>query len=229
VLPHGNDPRCRLDSTAWPGSLDGLLRSNAKAVTLHTLGTETFVMLNSRASTAPSFVTPTYAREAFANLGTVVRQRTLVSTAPSTGQNLDLQLYCTNYGNNLIHNFMGQCRLNTQTPGTPGSCDITLNSSTRASCLGGNFEFEYVSQAPSAYQGKIGAGPWTFSGTLTPPSIVNPVCPPPNPLDVFPQTNPVWTLAGGTPIRPNPTFELASGIDLRIPALVYLGDRTVIR
>lgn len=229
ALPHGNDPRCRLDTTAWPGSLDGLLRSNPDAVTLHTLGTETFVMMDSRVSTAPSFVTPTYAREAFANLGTVVRQRTLVSAAPRTGQNLDLQLYCTNYGNNLIHNFMGQCRLNTQTPGTVGSCDITLNASTRSACLGGNFEFEYVSQAPSAYQGKIGAGPWTFAGTLTPPSIVNPVCPAPNPLDVFPQTNPVWTLAGGTPIQPNPTFELASGTDLRIPAAIYTPDRTVIR
>ena len=106
---------------------------------------------------------------------------------------------------------------------------ITLNASTRAACLGGNFEFEYVSQSPSAYQGKIGTGPWTFAGTLTPPSTINPVCPAPNPLDVVPQTNPVWTLAGGTPIQPNPTFELASGTDLRIPAVIYSADRTVIR
>lgn len=224
-VPHGNDPFCRLDAAGWPGSLDGLLRSNTDAVRLHQLGQESFLTFDARVERAPSVVTATYNRAAFTNIGTVVRQRTLVSAAPRVGENLDLQLYCTNYENNLIHSFMGQCRLNTQAPGVPGSCDIPLNSSTRSSCLGGNFQFEYVSQAPPAYRGTIGAGPWTFRGTLTAPATVNPVCPAPQPFDVFPQTNPVWDLAGGTPINPNPVFELASGRLLTIPPALFLPER----
>jgi hypothetical protein len=238
--PFGNNPVCRLDMAAYPGSLEEWTVPSRDMLAVHRIGNDNFVMFETGRQPAISAVMPTFFRDAFTAVGTVIRPRAVISRARPASTNLDLQLYCHNPAQNLHHVAMGQCRLNGLTPGVPGSCDITLNASIRDRCMTGAFSFEWTVQAPTSYVGSVGVGRFDFAGTMTatPSNRLFPLCPRPTTTPAPSPTNPtpddpfitrlaprpLWEAAGGTPINPDVLLPLGGGGSVRVTPAVSLLD-----
>jgi hypothetical protein len=121
---------------------------------------------------------------------------------------------------------MGQCRLNSLTPGTPGNCDITLTASLRNSCFegGSGFTLEWDVQAPTVYKGFIGISGFTFQGTLqqTATSLLAPTCPRPPPDAFAPTIRPLFEALGGSPTVGDIFYTLGIGGTVRVEQTVSL-------
>jgi hypothetical protein len=225
-VPFGDDPTCRIDMTAFPGSLDAWTLPDPGLIDQHTIGGTSFLAVQTGVKSQVAAVSPTFYRNTFPAIGTVMHQPAFISATRPASANLDVQLYCTNPGNNLFHGYMGQCRLNSLTPGTPGNCDITLTASLRNSCFegGSGFTLEWDVQAPTVYKGFVGVGGFAFQGTLqqTAASVLAPVCPRPPP-DVFvPTIRPLFEALGGSPAVRTINYELGIGGTVPVKPIVYL-------
>ena len=227
AAPNGADPACRFDTTVagFPGSKDDWIFKDPTAAVLHQFDATNRLLMTRPGHT--SLVTPNLYKNSFAQTGTTLRTDVLLATTPAVGQNVDLQLYCTNRGNNLINSYMGEVRLNTLTPGAIRSIDIPLNASTRSACLNGAFNFEFILNTPSSFTPRTGVGWWRFGGTLTatPAADLRPICPrpaPTNTVKLVDAINPVWTDLGGGATNPIPTWTFSSSLLGEIPRIISL-------
>ncbi len=225
--PNGGDPACRFDTTVagFPGSKDDWILKGFNDAVVHQFDTTNRFLMTRPGHT--SLVTPNLYKNAFAQTGTTLRTDVLLATTPAVGQNVDLQLYCTNRGNNLINSYMGEVRLNSLTPGAVRSIDIPLNAATRSACLNGAFNFEFILNTPSSFTPRTGVGWWRFGGTLTstPAADLRPICPrpaPTNPIKLVDAINPVWTALGGGATNPTPTWTFSSDLLGEIPRIISL-------
>jgi len=225
-VPFGNDPTCRIDMTAFPGSLDAWTLPDPGLIDLHTIGSASYLTFQTGVKSQVSAVSPTFHRNTFPAVGPVMRSPAFISVPRPVSANLDVQLYCTNPGNNLFHGYMGQCRLNSLTPGTPGNCDITLTASLRNSCFegGSGFTLEWDVQAPTVYKGFIGISGFTFQGTLqqTATSLLAPTCPRPPPDAFAPTIRPLFEALGGSPTVGDIFYTLGIGGTVRVEQTVSL-------
>jgi hypothetical protein len=228
-VPFGNDPGCRTDMTAFPGSLDGWTLPDPGLIAHHTIGSSHYLAFEMGTKSQVAAVSPTFFKNTFPAIGPVMRSPAFISANRPTGVNLDIQLYCTNPGNNLFHGYMGQCRLNNFTVGAPGNCDITLTSSLMSQCFdGGGFTLEWDAQAPTTWRGFMGIGGFEFRGTplqQTPASALAPVCPRP-PIDSFVNViRPLWDDLGGSPSTPDISYALGIGGLVRVNPVTSLPIR----
>jgi len=155
------------------------------------------------------------------------RVRTLISQRPAGSDNIDLQLYATSFGTPsgtqpLVHDFLGQVRLNTLQPGVPTDVDIPLNQSLINRAFGGSaVRLEYTVQTPNAYARRVGIGAQSIVGnkTIIPVGSRAPFCPRPAPdnnITLVTAPNPTFT-AGVTPTNPIVTFPLSTGLNATVP------------
>jgi hypothetical protein len=230
AIPFGNDPLCRLQPTAFPGTLDSWVVSHPNLTNVSRIANEDFLTYRTGTVSQLSAMSPMIYRNTLPNIGTTLRSRTVISRSRPASTNLDLQLYCTNAGNNLFHGFMGSCRMNAQTPEVPAWCDITLNTGLRNQCLNGAFAFDFTVQAPTSYKGFIGVGRFEFGGTLetTPAAQLRPTCPAPDPGEWTRLTPPLWDALGGTPDDPVIQIPLGSGgTEYMLPPIVSVPYPTI--
>jgi hypothetical protein len=136
--PMGDNPLCayRMDAASWPGSLDAFMVRNVGDATVHRQDPNNSFLMIKPTQSAVSPIMYRNSLPAVPAPGGAIpakwRVKSLVSRTPVGSSNLDLQIYVTSFGlpagkQPLIHDFMGQVRLNNLSPGVPTDVDIPLN------------------------------------------------------------------------------------------------------
>lgn len=215
------EPGCLNDPASFPGPLSHWILSNPDLVQIHTVNNQQLMMLGAAPDGTNSVITPLQRKAGYTATGTQLVFDTMISRAPSVGQNLDIQLFCDNASRNLhrspqITPSGSPCRMNSLAPGSAGTCTFNLNTD----CRGDGNVWEIVVQAPSSYRGVVGFGAPRMAGTLTtvPTDIVNPTCPRPAPNTLVPVVNPLYDYVGGGLVRTLPAF----GGTFEIPPSTWL-------
>jgi hypothetical protein len=227
TTPNGGDPFCGRDVTTpgFVGAKDALTLVNPTDAFIHQLdGTKRALMLRPGHT---SVGMTTFFQNTVPNLGTVLRTEVSPGARPLQGQNVDLQAYCTNIGNNVHNAYMGECRLNSLTPGTFSNCDISLSASVRSDCMTGNFDIEYVLNTATGYTAFTGIGSTGFAGTLTqtPANSFIPACPrpaPDNAIRLVEAVNPNWLRLGGGITNPSVLWTFSTELLGEVPRNVTL-------
>jgi hypothetical protein len=227
MTPNGGDPFCGRDVTTpgFVGAKDALILASPSDAFVHQFDATRRLLMVRPGHTSVGL--PTFYENTLPNLGTALRTEVVVGARPAVGQNIDLQVYCTNVENNLINAYMGECRLNSLTPGAPGNCDIQLNASVLAQCRTGDFDLEYVLNTASGYTAFTGISKASFIGTLTqtPTSDFIPACPRPSPTSgtrLVGGINPTWLRLGGSTTTPSVLWTLSSDLVAEIPRTASL-------
>jgi hypothetical protein len=223
-----NDPACLNDPTTYPGSLERITTPTPERVFVFTdprTPDDRFIGLRDDSPTASrvtSAVLPPLYRNTVESVGTGVTTRLVTTETTVSGV---FQLFLHNPANNVHHEFVDQCELQTLAAGQPTLCNLTPDNTQRRgaweACLrSGGCAMEFTTQGtPVLYDGVVGFTVPLFVGTPSLTAGVRPQqCPPPGPVpDLYVRTvNPLWDLLGGTPEQPIVDLPLGSGDRARL-------------
>jgi hypothetical protein len=220
--PNGGDPNCRQNPLKVMSPLSNWMIADRDAAHLVQLpsGVEALEVRTGGVTTVTS---PLIFPNSLAIFGTKLRVRAGINKFPAAGSNVDLKVYWTNHSHTeLIHRFVGMCRMSGFTPGGLTSCDFPLPTQSingqppvNIGTLLDPINLEFEIDTPTNYTSRVMIGPISFpGGTATPAAALASVCPDPTPTQMTPLTNPlINVLAAG----PHPIYQTLNNDRLPVP------------